>query len=101
MHWTMVFTRLVPCQPYVCIVIDLSIVDQGQVWEPWQFHGLHTRLVIHYGQLVEAQTTILIMDDVLHAEGIWSSVGDLHEGLEVRRHAIITPKQGPDSTHGC
>lgn len=60
------------------MVVDLSIVAEPQVRELLDAQRLHAVQLVHDGQTVEAEAAVGEAVDVLHAEGVGSSVSDLH-----------------------
>lgn len=60
------------------MVVDLAIVAETQVGKLLDAQRLHAVQLVHDGQTMEAEAAVGEAFDVLHAEGVGSSVGDLH-----------------------
>lgn len=81
------------------VVVDLSVVDKPEVGELLDADGLHAIQLVYNSQAMEAETTVSEAVDVLKAKGVGAPVGDLHSAGALNRQALITAKQGPNTTH--
>jgi hypothetical protein len=81
------------------VVVDLPVVDEPQVGELLDADGLHAIQLVYDSQAMEAEATVCEAVDILKTKSVWAPVGDLHSVGALNRHALITAKQGPNTTH--
>ena len=67
------------------MIINLSIIDHPNMRHTTNSNGLYTVQVIHNGQTMKAERTILEMIDILEAEAVRSTMRDFKTG----RHLLM------------
>lgn len=81
------------------MVVDLTIIDHPDMTHANESNGLHAIQVIHNGQAMKAERTVLKVVHILESEAVWTAMSDLKGRWNLLVDFCVRTEYTPYTTH--